>query len=59
MLELVQNWTTINVMKHMVVIVGLVRKPLVIQKEILHALGLLEFWCNLNWPNLVFLCRAI
>jgi hypothetical protein len=33
MYELAQNWTSINVMKHMVVIVGLVRKPLVIQKR--------------------------
>ena len=41
MLELAQNWTTANVMKHMVIIVGLVMKPSVIQKDILQALALL------------------
>ena len=43
MLELAQDWTAINVMKHMVVIVGLVRKPLVIQKDICKRLHCLAF----------------
>ena len=52
MLELVQNRTSVNIMKHMVIIVGLVRKLPVIQKDILQALALLGLWCNPNWRSL-------
>ena len=46
MLELAQNRIVVNIMKHMVIIVGLVRKALVIQKDILQALGLYGLWFN-------------
>ena len=59
MLEFVQKRTTVNVMKHMVIIVGLVRKPLVIQKDVLQALALLWFWCNLNGSSLSCVSPAI
>ncbi len=52
MLEFAQNWTAIDVMKNMVVIVGLVREPSVIQKDVLQALTSLRFWCNSNRRSL-------
>ena len=52
MLESAQNWTTVNVVKQMVEIVGLVRELSVVQKDILQVLTLLCFRCN---PNRRFL----
>ena len=43
MLEFAQNWTTVNVVKQMVEIVGLVREPSAVQKDILQALLSLGF----------------
>ena len=60
MLEFAQNWTTVeDVMKHMVIIVGLARKPLVIQKDIFQALIMLCFRCNSNGCSLSCVSRAI
>ena len=46
-------------MKHMVVIIRLVRKPSVIQKDILKAPAALGFRCNSNGRSLVCLGCAI
>ena len=59
MLEFVQNWTTVNVVKHMVIIVGLVRKTSVVQKDVLLALMSLCFRCNSNGCSLSCVSRAI
>ena len=59
MLEFAQNWTTVNVMKQMVKIIGLVREPSVIQKDVLQALKLLCFRCNSNRRFLSCISRAI
>ena len=59
MLELAQNGTSINIMQHMVVIVGLVREPSVIQKNIMQALTPLAFWCSSNRRHLVCMCCAM
>ncbi len=46
MLELAQDRPTYNIAKHMVILVGLVWKPLVIQKNILQTLAVLGFRFN-------------
>ena len=59
MLESVQNWTTVDIVKQMVIIFGLIREPSVIQKDILQALTPLCFWCNPNRRVLFYVDRAI
>ena len=59
MLEFAQDWTTVDVVKHMVIFIGLVRKTPVVQKDILQALTSLCFRCNLNGRSLSCASRAI
>ena len=59
MLESAQNWITVNVVKNMVIIVGLVRKTSVVQKDVLQALASLCFRCNSNRRSLSCVSRAI
>ena len=64
MLEFAQNWTTVNIVKQMVIILGLIREPSVVQKDILQTLTPLFFWCNsnrcvLSCNNLVVFYRVI
>ena len=46
MCELAQDWPSTNIVKHVVIVVGLVWKPLVIQKNILKMLAALGLGFN-------------
>jgi hypothetical protein len=59
MLKSAQNWTAINIVKQMVVVIGLVWEPSVIQKDILQPLSAFCFWCNLNRRSLSCNIRGI
>jgi hypothetical protein len=48
MLELAQNWSTINIVQQIIVVLGLVRKSSVIDKHIVEPPAMLGFVRNLN-----------
>jgi hypothetical protein len=48
MLELAQNWSAINIVQQIFVVLGLVRESSVINKHIVEPPAMLGFVCNPN-----------
>ena len=49
MAQLAQDSPSINVVQHVIVVVGLIWESVVVEEDIIHTLSAFWLWCNANW----------
>ena len=49
MAQLAQDCLSINVVQHVIIVVGLVWESAVIEEDIIRTLLVFRLWCNMNW----------